>query len=67
MAETPLSTDQYFVVLRGPNYPRVMMADEDQIALWPTAEAAKDAIKGHAAVRAFGASIFQLDAFEDEV
>jgi hypothetical protein len=65
----PISSEdqpRFFAVIHGPNYPRVMMEDEDRIALWDTAEDAREAIQGHAAVRAFGAEIFELGTAKDE-
>lgn len=66
--DAPVPSDErFFVVIHGPNYPRVMMEDEDRMALWATADEAREATKNHIAVRAFGAAIFELGAPEEEV
>lgn len=64
MSESP----RHFVILLGPNGPRPMTADEHGqfLALWHTAQEAREAVKDHMAVRAFGAEIFELGS-SDEV
>lgn len=59
---------RYFVVIHGPNRPRVMVDDDDgNMALWPTPEAARESVKRHRDVRAFGAEIFELCTAQEEV
>lgn len=60
---------RYFIILRGPGGPRPMTGDEDGqfLALFHTPEEARETVKNHAAVRAFGAEIFELDTAEEEI
>lgn len=58
-----VETHRYFAVLLGPNAPRPLTDDEHGVFLarWKTEMAARNDLRNHIAVKAFGARIFHLD------
>lgn len=70
MTENTSGRNGFFVVMRNrsnPNGGLIPFSDDDWCLLtWPTAEAAREALKDHHAVQAWGATIFNFDSGESE-
>jgi hypothetical protein len=62
-----MAEKMFFVMVRMPQGPIVFKDEHDEVATWPTAQAAREAVQHHGVVKAFGASIFELDAADEEV